>query len=274
MLIKQQTCERTCDKKCKRTAQPAVPALPPPLPQPQLHPPENLHVRAQIPHAIRERRSVVRQHARVDVIKLYEAGPLQVFGDEDGESGSGAGAEGEVGEGGAAAVQRGVLVAVEHGYRDDAAVGLVVEQAANNFVVLHVEQSEAAPLRGEGSAEAVVGENEYEALAAHNLHNLAPLAQKRKTQAHDFGIDNIESLADVHRPAKGCVTLEKTRKLGTRIKTGPCLTERNGSSHKRTRSSLAGRALLGLYCQPHQALASSRSFQLSAEVAVRPCGVF
>ncbi len=39
-----------------------------------------------------------------------------------------------------------VLVAVEHGDGNDAAIRLVVEKAAHNLIVLDVEQTETAPL--------------------------------------------------------------------------------------------------------------------------------
>lgn len=167
---------------------------------------------------VREAGRVVCQHAAVHVIELDEAGPLQVFGGEYGEAGGGTGAEGEVGEGGAAAVERGVpaqdvtkkhwgkgvcvLVAVEHGDGYDAPVGLVVEQATHHLIVLHVQQPQAAAVRREGSTQTVVGEDEYEAAAAQDLNDLAPLAEKRKTQTHDFSIDDVKCVADVHGPVK------------------------------------------------------------------------
>ena len=44
-------------------------------------------------------------------------------------------------------------------------------------------------------------EDEDEALAAHNLDDGAALAQEGQGEAHDFCVDDIQGLADVHRSA-------------------------------------------------------------------------
>ena len=98
----------------------------------------------------------VRQNSHVDVIELHKARPLQVFGCENGEASSGAVAEGEVGESGAAAVKRGVLIAVENRNRYYTLIGLVVEKAANNFVMLNIEQAKATALLREGGTQTIV----------------------------------------------------------------------------------------------------------------------
>jgi len=105
----------------------------------------------------------------------------------------------------------GVLVAVEYRYGDDAAVGLVVEQATHNLkhrvestntdqnpawnlqtrviqifanlVVFDIQQSEPLAVARERSAKTVVGEHKYEIIARYNLHT--GLMNKFNTTIHN-----------------------------------------------------------------------------------------